>query len=361
MTNCHDFARIILVVGVLIKTHNDIMMGTNTVCVLGGTGFVGRYLALALAQRGFRVRVLTRYRERHRDLLVVPRVALVQANVHSDAELQAALQPCDAVINLAGVRGARRAPRKIYQTVHVDLPRRVAQVCQTQGIARLLHLSALNASVDAKSAYLRSKGEGERMLLALADKGAAPAVTILRPAPIFGPEDALFTRFASLLARLPLVLPVACPEATLAPVWVKDVVQALLKALEERQAAGKAYDLCGPCSYRLVDLARYTAQVIGRRRHILPLNDRMSRFLARVLEKLPSQPFTWDDYLSLQVPGTCEENGLLTLGIEPTSIDAVVPGYLAAGGASRLYSSLRCTAGRDQLNKTSSIAPSASR
>lgn len=322
-------------------------MGIHRVCVLGGTGFVGGHLVPALAQRGFQVCVLTRHRERHRDLLVLPRVALIQANVHSDTELQAELPQCDAVINLVGLRAARPKPGEDFQSVHVELPRRVAEVCRTSGIPQLLHLSALNASPEASSGYLSSKGKGEYAIRAVAGKGAAPAITILRPAPIFGAGDQLFTRFARLLARVPVALPVPCPEAKLAPVWVKDVVQALLQTLEDRHTSGNTYDLCGPASYRLIELVRYTAQVTGRRRYIVPLSDSLSRRQARLFERLPGRPFTWDDYLALQVPAECRENGLLALAIKPSGIDAVVPRYLALGEGTSLYSSLRSMAGRD--------------
>ncbi len=321
--------------------------GIQSICVLGGTGFVGRHLVPALAQRGFRVRVLTRHRERHRDLLVLPRVSLIQTNVHSDAELRAELQQCNAVINLVGMRAAQRESDEDFQAIHVELPRHVAEVCRTQSIPRLLHLSALNASAQAPSRYLRSKGEGEHALRSAAGQGSAPAVTILRPAPIFGPEDELFNRFARWLARIPLALPLAFPQAKLAPVWVNDVVQALLKSLEDQSTFGNAYDLCGPSTYRLIELVRYTAQVTGRRRYILPLNDSLSKFQARVLQKLPGQSFTWDGYRHLQVPGTCRENGLQALAIKPSSIEAVVPRYLGVWGGNHLFNSLRCTAGRD--------------
>lgn len=322
--------------------------GIESICVLGGTGFVGQHLVPALAQRGFRVRVLTRNRERHRDLLVLPGVSLIQANVHSDAELRAELHQCNAVMNLVGRHAARTESGEDLQALHVELPRRVAEICRMEGISRLLHLSALNASPEAPSRYLRSKGEGEAALGSAAGQaGPALAVTIFRPAPIFGPEDELFNRFARLLARIPVALPLACPQAKLAPVWVNDVVQALLKALENRATFGNAYDLCGPSTYRLIELVRYTAQVTGRRRYILPLNDSLSKFHARVLQRLPGRPFTWDDYLYLQLSGTCRENGLQALAIKPSSIDAVVPRYLGVGGGNRLYSSLRCTAGRD--------------
>lgn len=322
-------------------------MGNKTICVLGGTGFVGRHLVPACVQHGFWVRVLTRHRERHRDLLVLPTVEVIQANVHSDVELRGELQPCDAVINLVGIRCARPASEENFQAVHVQVPRRVAEICRTQGMPRLLHLSALNASAQAVSPYLSSKGEGERALQGVAGQGQLPAITILRPAPIFGPEDQLFNRIARLLARIPVAIPLAYPEARLAPVWVQDVVQALLKSLHDRQTYGRAYDLCGPDSYRWLELVRYTARVTGRRRYILPLSHSLSRFQSRMRGALWGWSFTWDAYLSGQATGTCEENGLLALGIKPSGIDAVVPRYLGSKKRNRFYDSLRCTAGRD--------------
>lgn len=321
-------------------------MAIRNVCVLGGTGFVGQHLVPALGQCGYRVRVLTRHRERHRDFWVLPRVTLVEADVHSSTDLHTELQQCDAVINLVGVHSARRQTDEVLKAVHVELPRRLAEACQAQGISRLLHVSAVNASASAKSGYLRSKGEGEGALQNMAGADPALAITILRPAPIFGPQDQLFNRFARWLTRIPVALPVACPEVKLAPVWVKDVVQALLTCLEDRRTFGNAYDLCGPRTYRLVQLVRYTARVLSRRRYILPLNDSLSRWQARLLRTLSNPLFIGDNDHCLEIPEACGENGLLALGIKPIGIDAVVPKYLKFGGEEGLYSSLRCSAGR---------------
>ena len=319
-------------------------MRIRRVCVLGGTGFVGHHLASALTRNNFRVTVLTRHRERHRELLVLPTLELVEVNVHAASDLGAALQGCDAVINLVGILNEWGRPGEDFQAAHVTLPRQVAEACRANNIPRLLHMSALNASVAAPSQYLRSKGEGERVLRAAA--GSALALTILRPSVVFGPGDALFNRFARLLTRIPLIIPLPCPDARLAPVYVEDVVQAFLRALEDRQTWGRSYDLCGPRVYTLAELVSYTAEITGRRRHILRLNARQSRRQARLLERFPSNPLSWDNYLTLQVPSICRENGLLALGITPTGIEAVVPKYLGRHGKDDFYRVLRSTAGR---------------
>jgi NADH dehydrogenase len=318
-------------------------MGTHRLCVLGGTGFIGRYLVSRLAREGHHLRVLTRRRERHRDLLVIPTLELVESDVHHAANLLEGTKGCDAVINLVGVLNPGTDPASSFQSVHVDLPRKLAEAARVNGVGRLLHMSALGADPGAPSAYLRSKGEGEDVAHEAGRAGLA--VTTFRPSVIFGMGDSLFTRFAWLLRLSPL-LPLACPEARFSPVFAGDVAEAFARALDNPATHGQRYDLCGPEVFTLRQLVEYAAEVTGRRRRILPLGDAASRLQARVMEWLPGKPFTRDNYLSLQVDGVCRENGLAALGIPPTGVRAVVPAYLGSAGRALFYDRLRSHAGR---------------
>lgn len=319
-------------------------MRLKTICVLGGTGFVGHHLVQRLVEHGYRVRVLTRRREQHRDLLVLPTLDLVEADVHNLRVLAEQFTGCDAVINLVGILNEKGHDGSGFRAAHVDLPGKIVRACLASGIERVLHMSALNASANtAPSFYLRTKGAGEDLL------HAAPAlrVTSFRPSVIFGPGDSFINRFAGLLRLPSYIFPLACPKARFAPVYVEDVAGAFVRALPDFHTFGKRYDLCGPQAYTLQQLVEYTARVIGVKRRILGLGDRLSRLQAQIFEYLPGKPFSRDNYLSLQVDSLCSEEFPAVFKIKPAALESVVPAYLAQHGVRARYSAYRSHASRD--------------
>lgn len=302
-------------------------MKKRTICVLGGTGFVGRHLLNRLAARGYHLRVLTRRSERHRDVLVLPSIDLVDADVHNPATLVREFQGVDAVINLAGILNEAKDDGSGFRKVHVELTRKVLDACAANGVQRLLHMSALNAASDAPSHYLRSKGEAEDLVHAAGDLDFR--VTSFRPSVIFGPGDDFFNRFASLLKTIPIAFPLACAQARMAPVFVEDVAEAFARAVDMPDTYGKRYELCGPDAYTLQDLVEYTARLTGLKRRVIPLSDRLSRLQAGVLERVPGKPFSRDNYRSLQVDAVCSEAFPALFEIAPATVEGVVPSYLA--------------------------------
>ncbi|MBI5039765.1 MAG: complex I NDUFA9 subunit family protein [Gammaproteobacteria bacterium] len=321
-------------------------MSEKLICIIGGTGFVGHHLINRLTRAGYTVRVPTRRRERHRDLLVNPRVQLIEANIYEPAVLRKLFVDCTAVINLVGILNERghREPGLGFDRAHIELPREIVEAMRASRVKRLLHMSALNAYPrEEHSHYLRSKGQGED-LVHVAAHGLQ--VTSFRPSVIFGPGDSFFNRFATLLRITPVLFPLACADSRFAPVYVGDVVEAMARALENPSSIGKHCDLCGPETYTLVELVEYTARQIGVRRRIWKLSDGLSWMQACALEYVPGKPFSRDNYWSLQKESVCQQNYLTTLGISPTSIDAVVPGYLAQRSARAGYQRFRGLARR---------------
>ena len=321
-------------------------MVIRSVCIVGGTGFVGRHLVAELARHGYRLRVLTRRRERRRDLLVIPTLELVESNVHETNELREQFQGFDAVINLAGILNEAGGRNRDFGSVHSTLPGRVAEACRLTGVKRLLHMSALKAAADAPSQYLRTKAAGEDAAHAAAEHGVA--VTSFRPSVIFGPDDSFFNRFATLLALPGPVFPLACPDARFAPVYIGDVAQAFARSLADRTTFGQRYDLVGPHVYTLRELVEYTARLAGRRKLVVGLPDAAARLQASILGHVPGKPFSMDNYRSLQTDSTSDDNGLPRLGIEPTALESVVPGYIR-GGRDGIYSAFRSAARRDAM------------
>jgi len=298
-------------------------MTNHRICILGGTGFVGRHLVTRLATSVYRCRLLARHPERHRALLLVPGIELRRSDIFETGVLEKQLADCTAVVNLVGI--LNEGSGRTFQRTHVELVERILAAAQAVEVTRYLHMSALHAQTTlGTSRYLRTKGRGEDLAHACTDM----QVTSFRPSVIFGPGDSFFNRFATLLKITPGIFPLACPDARLAPVYVGDVVSAITKALATPSCVGKGYDLCGPRIYSLKELAKYTADLIGRRTMVMGLPDFGARFQARVFQLLPGKPFTMDNYLSLQTDSICGYDGLAELGIEPQAVEGVVPGYL---------------------------------
>ncbi|MGH8120888.1 MAG: complex I NDUFA9 subunit family protein [Gammaproteobacteria bacterium] len=298
------------------------------ICILGGTGFVGRVLSNRLVREGIKLRILTRNRERNKDdLILLPGTELIETDVHNPDNLKQQFAGCDAVINLVGILNERGRKGRGFQHVHVELARKVVESCAANGIRRLLHMSALNADdVRGPSHYLKTKGKAEDFVFASSAQGIN--VTGFRPSVIFGTHDSFFNRFAALL-RLTWVFPLACYGARFAPVHVADVAEAFVRTLKDPASYGRRYHLCGPHVYTLEELVRYTARCIGVKRWIIPLNDTLSRVQAAVFDFVPGKPFSTDNYLSAQVDSVCAHNDFAELGITPVAIETVVPQYLS--------------------------------
>lgn len=321
-----------------------VTMKKHTICVLGGTGFVGRHLVNLLAASGHQVRVPSRHRERHRELLVLPTVQVVNANIHDTEVLTDVIAGCDTVVNLVAILNETGAAN--FRAVHVALPHQIVMACLKQGVKRLLHMSALNA--DAKhnaSRYLQSKGEGEDVVHAATDENLQ--VTSFRPSVIFGPGDHLFNQFAALLKRAPGILPLPCPNARFAPVYVGDVIHAFNNALDNKATYGQRYELCGPHVYTMRELVSYTTRVLGLKRDLWELSDGLSRFQALLMQFLPGKPFTMDNYRSLQVDAVCTEEFPALFNIKPTAVETVVPYYLGRRDQHAMFDAIRVQARHD--------------
>lgn len=313
-------------------------MTMHTIAILGGSGFVGSRLCARLARDGHTIRVLTRHRDRHRDLLVLPTVEVLEGNPHDPAVLSSFIAGCDVVINLVGILNEREHDGSGFERAHVELPRKVIAACRAQGIRRLLHMSALGAdAAHGASHYQRSKGRGEDLVLAAEDLD----VTTFRPSVIFGPGDSFLRRFAGLLRMTPLLFPLACPTTRFQTVYVGDVVECYARAIDDPRTWGHSYSLCGPRVYTFLELVRYTAQVAGTPHLIIPLPDWASRLQAEIFEWLPGKPFSRDNYLSTRHDNVCPGPFPEVFGITPTPLEAIAPYYLGTAGERRRYDRLR--------------------
>jgi NADH dehydrogenase len=292
-------------------------MQVTTVCLFGGSGFVGRHICHQLAAQGYRARVPTRDRERAKQLLLLPTVELIEADVHDSREVARAVRGADAVINLVGVLHAGRG-RQSFAQAHVELARKIIAACREAGVRRYVHMSALNADPGGRSAYLRSKGEAEAIV-----RASSLEVTVFRPSVIFGPEDGFLNLFATMVRLLP-VIALGSPGARFQPVFVEDVAAAFVRSLEDVKSFGKSFDLCGPKIYALRELVEYVGRMIGYPRPIIGLNDTLSYWQAYAMEWLPVKLLTRDNYYSMKFDNVCHCE--FPFGIRPAALEAVAPG-----------------------------------
>ncbi len=319
-------------------------MKIQNILVIGGSGFVGRHVVRRLAEQGIDVTVPSRRRERARDLILLPTVDVVTADVHDAAVLARLMQGQDAIINLVGIlQGGRGTPYgNGFAQAHVELPRKIVAAAKQLGVKRLLHLSALKAAVNAPSGYLRSKAAGEAAILAAQ---AEIAVTLFRPSVIFGAGDAFLTLFTDLQKIFPVV-PLGCPDAQFQPVWVEDVAASIVASLGSTESAGKTYSLCGPKIYRLRELVALAGHYSGQRRPIIGLPDALARLQALAMEFVLGIPLSRDSHDSMQISNTCDASCTLPFGIVPTPLESIAPTYLAQNSKLASNDEFRRRAGR---------------
>lgn len=290
----------------------------RNVLLIGGTGFLGGAIARRLASAEFFITLPTRRIENAKHLAVLPTARVLATDVHDAAVLAHLMRDQDVVISLVGIL------RGNFQRAHAELPGKIARAAAHAGVPRLLHVSALASAADAPSHYLRSKAAGEAAL-----RAAFPAATIFQPSVIFGRGDSFLTLFARLLKLAPVV-PLACPDARFQPVWVEDVVSAVIASIDRPDSRGHTYPLCGPRTYTLRELVASAGRLSGHPRAILGLPLALSYLQAFMMELLPSGPMTRDNVRSMQVPNVCPAGCTLPFGLAATPLEAVAPTYLAA-------------------------------
>jgi len=316
----------------------------QSIVVLGGTGFLGTRLVARLIKDGHRVTVLSRDREQHKHLLVLPGLTLENCDVYDEADLSERFRGKDVVINLVGILNERGFGGSGFRRAHAELTRGVLQAARSAGSARLLQVSALKAAPDAPSYYLSSKGEAERLIRD--SGGTALDWTIFQPSVMFGPGDSFLNRFARLLATIPWVLPLAKPNARFQPVFVDDVVEALRRCLHGGSCSRQTYELGGPHTYSLREIVNMVAKLTGRRRWIMRLPDPVAWLQALAMNFVPGRPFSSDNYRSLTVDSVCTQDGFAKLGIKPQSMVASASQYLGALEDNARLSRNRASVGR---------------
>ena len=281
------------------------------IVILGGSGFVGRALAARLLERGEQVVVASR--DPATRARVPDGVEFIAGDVHDPEFLRELVRDADVVVNLVGILNEQGDDGAGFHRVYVTLANALMDAMRANGVRRLLQMSALHAG-DGPSHYLQARGEAERRV-----RASGLDWTLLRPSVIAGPGDGLFCRFAQLLRFAP-ALHIGRADAQFQPVWVGDVVEAFVHAVEDPSTIGQSFDLVGPARMTLAEIVKATAEARGWHRLVIPLPAPLGRLQAEVGEYLPGKPISRDNWRSLQRDSVSDDNGLPKLGIAPTDV-----------------------------------------
>ena len=301
-------------------------MRSHRTAVLGGSGFIGRYIVKRLAARGDVVPVGCRNAEEAKFLKPMGDVGQVEPlniTINNEERLPAFLAGSSAVVNCVGI--LRESGTQTFERVHHLGPALLARSAREAGVDRFMHISAIGADPRSSSAYARTKAAGETAV-----RDAFPTATILRPSVVFGPEDQFFNRFATMAMLTPMLPLIGGGETRFQPVYVGDVAEAVMRCLEDPATAGRTYELGGPKTYSLRELFELLLHEIRRRRSFVNLPFELATLQAKFMSILPNPPLT-PDQVELLKRDNIVSPGALTLsslGIAPTVVEAILPTYL---------------------------------
>jgi len=295
-------------------------------CIFGGTGFIGRQIVRALARQGYTVKVATRVPERAYFLRTsgnVGQVVPFACDYKDEASIRAAVKGCEVVINCVGILFEKG--KSGFTRIHTELPRMIAKACTSEKVGRFIHLSALGCD-ESHSKYGKSKRNGE---MAALENFAG--TTILRPGIVFGVEDNFFNMFAQMAELLPALPLIGGGATKFQPVYVGDVADSVIAAIAKGESAGKIYELGGPDVLTFRQIFEKLFAQTGRKRMLVSLPWGIAKIQGSVMGLLPKPMLTSDQVESLKTDSVVMNGApsLIDLGIAPTSMDVILPTYLA--------------------------------
>jgi uncharacterized protein YbjT (DUF2867 family) len=300
-------------------------MNDRTVTVFGGTGFLGRRVVRHLRKGEFSVRIASRHPERGKELFGSddPQLQSVEADIHDERSIAGALAGAYGVVNAVSLYVEHG--RETFHSVHVESAQRVAAQAHRAGVERLAHVSGIGSDAASPSLYIHERGEGE-----LAVRGAFADTTLIRPAVMFGPDDAFLTAILKLLRRLPIYPMFGRGLTKLQPAYVEDVAEAIARALQRREPHAITYECGGPRVYSYEEFLRDLAHEADLKPILFPLPFAEWHVLAWASEMLPSPPVTRNQVELMQVDNVCspEIPGFGELGISPHSVEEILQGIL---------------------------------
>ena len=301
-------------------------MQNGIVTIFGGSGFIGSYIAAAMAKAGYRVQIISRTPERGswvKTTAAAGEIVLRQANIRDEASLRNLVRGSDIVINAVGI--LYQGGKQTFQAIHSLAAENIAKAARAEKVSQLIHISALGVDKAYGSLYARSKLSGEKAVVT-----AFPGATILRPSVVFGAEDNflnLFAGFAQLSPVLPLI---GGGDNKFQPVYVADIAQAVLAIVAKPELQGKIYELGGPRVYSFKEILKFILKTIDRKNILVPIPFFLAKFKAAILQLLPMPLLTVDQVRLLQYDNQVGHGalGFKQLGIVPRDMEQVAPPYL---------------------------------
>jgi uncharacterized protein YbjT (DUF2867 family)/parvulin-like peptidyl-prolyl isomerase len=308
----------------------------QVVTVFGGTGFVGRYVVSRLAAAGASVRVVTRHPQRAYFLKThgsVGQIVGIRGEYGSAAQIERLVSGSDIVVNCLGILFEKG--KNTFARLHTEYPAWIGQACAAAKVRTLIHISALGINESA-SKYAKSKLSGEEAL-----HKAFPSATVLRPSVIFGPEDNFFNQFARLSRLLPFLPLFGGGKTKFQPVYVGDVAEAVFEAAVQEEARGRVYELAGPEILTFRQVYEQIFSITKTPKFLLPIPWGLARAQAVIFSLFPKPLLTSDQLISLQTDNVVTKGSLTLsdLGLVPTALHSILPGYLSRyipGGESAL-------------------------
>ena len=304
-------------------------MNARIVAVFGGTGFLGRRVVEHLRKHGFFVRIASRRADRGRELFGADasQFQFLEADIHDPQAVTEALAGAYGAVNAVSLYVEREG--QTFHCVHVEAPRRLAARARQDGLERLVQVSGIGADAASPSLYIRKRGEGE-----LSVRAAFPDAIVVRPAVMFGPDDAFLTPILELLRKLPVFPMFGRGLTRLQPVYVGDVAEAIAKALATPEKRAITFECGGPRIYSYEDLLRVVARDAGLDVRLVPMPFAVWHALGLMAEMFPNPPVTRNQIELMQVDNVASPHmpGFAELGISPRSLETVLRELLTTGG-----------------------------
>ncbi|MEQ1789717.1 MAG: complex I NDUFA9 subunit family protein [Rickettsiales bacterium] len=302
-------------------------MEQRVITILGGTGFLGRYVVQRLARAGFRLRVISRNPEAALELKAtgnVGQITLIAGNINNPESYVTALNGSYGVINLTGILFERGNQK--FSSIHSLGAEKLAIAAKAAGVKRFIHISALGIDHEFGSSYARSKLLGERAVLS-----SFPEATVLRPSIIFGAEDNFFNKFAKMASISPALPLIGGGKTLFQPVYVDDIAHAIEVCLQKDETQGQIYELGGERIYSFKQILEYILKLTGKKRLLITLPFGLASFIAKIAEFCPNPPLTRDQVKLLKYNNTVNPDAktFADLEITPTSAEVIIPEYLS--------------------------------
>jgi NADH dehydrogenase len=299
----------------------------NQICtILGGGGFIGRYLVRNLTKKNYRCIISTRkaFQKGYLKTQATPgAIELVDWNPYNFSELKEAIKNSDIVINLIGILYETRKQK--FYNIHASIPEAIAKICSESDVKKFIHVSAIGANENSKSLYQKSKYQGEVKAL-----NNFKNTVILRPSVVCGTEDN-FTNLFSKLSILPII-PVVGINYKFQPILVEDVSDAIVRAIELKGNEGKIYEIGGPKIISFGDMVRSILKTINKKRFVLPMPMPIAKIQSTITDLLPIPPILTKDQCEILSEADNVVSGknscLKDLDIEPSDVEVEMKKWL---------------------------------